>query len=144
MKPTLSSGRMRQTCAASLVFGSSTHPARPSYMDTGQGPGNRHGASDPPGRRQPPPNSQPPSLWRLVEGHHLETGHRRRHRLPCATGTFQKPAGNGRLKRLILRRRNRPVLPFQNQVILGRHQRQINLACLSRKASLFPTIRMGV
>jgi hypothetical protein len=45
---------------------------------------------------------------------------------------------------LILRRRNRPVLPFQNQVILGRHQRQINLACLSRKASLFPTIRMGV
>ena len=32
---------------------------------------------------------------------------------------FQKPAGNGRRKRLILRHRNRPVLPLQKQVLLG-------------------------
>jgi len=39
--------------------------------------------------------------------------------LPGSTAPFQKPAGMMRCKRLILRRRNWPVLPFQKQVFLG-------------------------
>jgi hypothetical protein len=54
-----------------------------------------------------------------------ETGYRRRHRLPGATGTFQKPAGNVRRKRLIPRRRNRPVSPFQKRVLLGEDGSQV-------------------
>ena len=53
-----------------------------------------------------------------MEGHLPGTGHRRRHRLPCATGLFQKPAQIASCKCLIPRRRNRLVSPFQKQVLL--------------------------
>jgi hypothetical protein len=65
-----------------------------------------------------PLSSQSRSHRRLMAGHLPRTGHRRRHRLPGTPTPLQKPAGIVRCKRLILRRRNRPVLPFQKQVIM--------------------------
>jgi len=68
---------------------------------------------------QPLPSSQPlQSRGRILEGHLRAAGHRRRDRLPCAPAPFQKPSGIRPRKCLILRHRDRPVLPFQKQVIL--------------------------
>ena len=56
------------------------------------------------GRFQERVDRHPACCRRLVEGHLRTTGHRRRHRLPGATGAFQKPSGIRPRKCLIPRR----------------------------------------